>query len=101
MHDPNAVMWYDTAACWNAGRIATSAGSMRFNPEKMGGSWSKGVESLDNGAPVGAPDQTTTTIINTYPTGADGTTVNWGTSLEWAGHSIINTDKKFYTTVLK
>ena len=21
MHDPNAVMWYDTAACWNTGRI--------------------------------------------------------------------------------
>ena len=103
MHDPNKIMWYDTAACWNTGRIQKSYSSMKFNGEKMGNSWSKGIEYLDTAdqAPVGAPDQTVTTVVNNYPTGGDGSTVNWGTSLVWGGHTIISKDKEFYTNVLK
>ena len=103
MHDPNKIMWYDTAACWNTGRIQKSYSSMKFNGEKMGDSWSKGIEYLDTAdkAPVGAPDQTVTTVINDYPKGGDGSTVNWGTSLKWGGATIISKDKEFYTNVLK
>ena len=101
MHDPNTIMWYDTAACWNTGRIQKSYGAMFFTAGNMaGGQWSKGVTTFDNGAPFTAPDQPTTTIVDSFPKGADGV-VNWGTSLAWAGRTIINNDKKFYTDVLK
>ena len=75
MHDPNKVMWYDTAACWNTGRIMKSYGAMFFRGDKFKTEitaavaadpntvpptpaqpatyswWSKGVESLDTGGP--------------------------------------------------
>lgn len=60
------------------------------------------METLDTAerAPVGAPDQTTTTTRNSFPTDNNGS-INWNTSLSFAGSTIINTDKKFYTEVLK
>ena len=101
MHDPNKVMWYDTAACWNTGRIQRSYGHMFFTGDKFATAWSKGTEDLDTGGPNRADAPAGATLVNTYPKGADGTTVNWGTSLSWAGSTIVNTDKAFYTDVLK
>ena len=86
MHNPNKIMWYDTAGCWDTMRIYKAYKAMNFKPGQMNGKqWSEGVEYLDlpNNPPVGYPVETATTTKNNYPTGADGSTVNWGTSLEF------------------
>ena len=87
-----SVMWFDTAGCFNPNnfigdqKLKGSVNKQSFGPVQNGGQWYRGVETLDTTdlAPVGAPDQTVTDVINSYPKDDNGN-VNWGMSIQRNG----------------